>query len=407
MVFNEFDHYISYGSTDQQTVRDLKDLYSGLLVPGTIAAFQLDGTKGFILSLSALSGEGYVIDPRFPLFQNYLPSPKKSHEKLANLLNAPDLINRSSVPVPESFTAAKIATIAKSWIDFNNQFKDLRIEIFDKYATRLGESVDMDLSREPKYILPPYAMVGEVNDGWWNLSKNLWNESVTYAETQGDEIPLRRVIAARSPKVWGRLALEVEDLEIVAWISDLNEFHLKSELPLMDYANSLMAARERGQRVFALYGGFFAVLLSRFGLTGASHGIGYGEHRDSDELPTSGAAPARYYVPKLHRYINVELAQQYWKQFPDLISCDCEDCHKDSPSTLDYHGLMRHSVRARSREIQNWLSLPTNTVINNLKEDKSLFDHTINQFSALPPIVQRMRDAYSHLEMWIRVLESF
>jgi hypothetical protein len=85
-MFSGFNHYLSYGSTDQQTMRELSGLYDGLLVPGTIAAFQAEGTKGFVLSLSARSGEPYVIDSRFPLFQGALPKAKKSHIMLAAIL---------------------------------------------------------------------------------------------------------------------------------------------------------------------------------------------------------------------------------------------------------------------------------------------------------------------------------
>jgi hypothetical protein len=68
-----FEHYLSYGSTDQLTARNLTDIYDGLLIPGTVAAFQAEGTRGFVLTLSAAKSKDYIIDPRFPLFQNRLP----------------------------------------------------------------------------------------------------------------------------------------------------------------------------------------------------------------------------------------------------------------------------------------------------------------------------------------------
>ena len=66
----EFEHYLTYGATDQQTVRRLPGQFTGLMIPGTVAAFQREGTGGFALTLSATEAQTpYVIDPRFPLFQ--------------------------------------------------------------------------------------------------------------------------------------------------------------------------------------------------------------------------------------------------------------------------------------------------------------------------------------------------
>ena len=68
MFTRQFSHYLSYGASDQKTVVDLRDVYNGILVPGTVAAFQREGTGGFVLSLSAADSIPYVIDPRSPLF---------------------------------------------------------------------------------------------------------------------------------------------------------------------------------------------------------------------------------------------------------------------------------------------------------------------------------------------------
>ena len=69
-MFDRFSHLLSYGATDQKTVLELLGKYQGLIVPGTVAAFQRQGTGGFVLSLSATAdAPPYRIDPRFPLFQ--------------------------------------------------------------------------------------------------------------------------------------------------------------------------------------------------------------------------------------------------------------------------------------------------------------------------------------------------
>ena len=403
-MFNRFDHYLSYGSTDQKTVRDLRSCFNGLLVPGTIAAFQAEGTKGFILSLSARSEEPYVIDSRFPLFQNRLANPKQSHEMLAAVLGAPELVNGLALPSASDIDEEVSKKIAQSWIDFNVNFEDVQLKTFEKYAARLNEEVSRDNRKEPEYILPPYTMVTSRTDGWWEVSTRFWSDSIEYSMDKSFARKLRRVVAARDPQVWSQLASEVPDLEIVGWVSNLNELNLNSENMLIEYGTALSKAQERGQKVFALYGGFFSVLLSRYGLTGASHGIGFGEHRDSIELPTSGAPPARYYVPRLHRYIGVDIAVRLWRQFPHLISCDCAECNNESPAALDYHALMRHSVRCRHREIQDWVDMPTALVIERLEMDSADFAMCIRDLRAPSKVVDRAMEVIPHLEMWARAI---
>ncbi|OIQ82045.1 hypothetical protein GALL_361780 [mine drainage metagenome] len=403
-MFNRFDHYLSYTSTDQQTVRELHNSFSGLLVPGTVAAFQAEGTKGFILSLSARSEEPYVIDSRFPLFQNRLLNPKRSHTLLAEIFGVPELINKTRIPIPDDFDSAMIEKIAQGWIDFNVRFEDVKLKTFEKYAARLGEEVLLAKRKEPAYILPPYAMVGDLADGWWEFSKQLWQDSIEYASTKNVSDKLRRVVAAKNPRLWGELASEISDDEVVGWVSNLNEFDLTSEGSLIEYGRALKASQGRNQKVFALYGGFFSILLARFGLTGASHGIGFGEHRNSIELPTSGAPPARYYVPKLHRYIGVEIAVHLWRQFPALVTCSCLECAGRSPAVLDYHGLMRHSVRVRNSEIHEWVDLPSLELIERLNSTFDEFQKGVDRLNAPAKIVEGARAVYSHLAMWARVV---
>ena len=43
MFDTQFDHYLTYGATDQRTLRELQDSFTGLIVPGTVAAFQREG----------------------------------------------------------------------------------------------------------------------------------------------------------------------------------------------------------------------------------------------------------------------------------------------------------------------------------------------------------------------------
>jgi hypothetical protein len=405
-LFERFQHYLSYGSTDQQTVRDLAGLYDGLLVPGTIAAFQAEGTKGFVLTLSASSGAPYVIDSRFPLFQNDIAEPKKSHGMLAAVLGVPELLGLGRAPVPADFTDEIVTRIAQRWIDFNNDFEDVKTKTFDKYAARLGEPVLPENRQKPAYILPPYLMVENAGDGWWEISSRIWDASVEYGATLGIGEKLRRVVAVRRAAILGDLVVGIPENQAVEWVSNLDEFRIASEPELVSYGNALQRAKDGSKALFALYGGFFSVLMARFGLVGSSHGVGFGEHRDWVELPSSGAPPARYYVPRLHRYVGVDIAIAIWRQFPSLIECACDECNGGSPGALDYHQLMKHSVRVRAREIADWLDLPTIEVRQLLDRDFLAFSEALRVLDAPEQLRRRAEDIHLHLPMWSRVLDQ-
>lgn len=404
-MFNRFSHYLSYGSTDQATMRSLWSGFDGLLVPGTIAAFQAEGTRGFVLSLSAGASVPYVIDPRFPLFQNRLAAPKKSHFMLADVLGAPELVNQVAVPMPGDFTDALIDRITSSWLEFNVSFEDVKLKTFDKYARRLGEPITLADRKEPAFVLPPYVMA-EAGSPWWAVAQRMLSSTMAGARARGIEDKIRPVVATEDSSSLTALLDHFPDQEVLIWVSNLDEFKPASELPLIRYGAAIKLARSKGTLTFGLYGGFFSVLLSRFGLVGASHGIGFGEHRDWVELPSSGAPPARFYVERLHRYISVDVAMSIWSQFPALIECSCAECGGRSPGSLDYHELMKHSVRVRSKEIAEWLDLSTADVLIRLLADADAFSRAAAGLRAPASIVRRAEESFQHLYMWARVLQA-
>src|SRR4051794_13076676 len=143
--FRSYSHYVAYGSTDQTTFRDLRDRYTGLVVPATIAAYQRKGTGGFVLTLSATNeAPPYMIDPRFPLFQQPLTSPKKSQGSPVGWRATPNLAGRGGPPpTPASFPDERVARIARKWVEFNTSYGSANNESFSKYAKRLREPVTL------------------------------------------------------------------------------------------------------------------------------------------------------------------------------------------------------------------------------------------------------------------------
>lgn len=403
-MFSEaFSHYLSYGPTDQETVRELAGAYTGLLVPGTVATFQREGTGGFVLSLSATeAGIPYVIDPRFPLFQQQIASPKKSHEALAELLSIEASLY-AVAPRPEDFTFELIEEVAKNWVEFNLGYRSTSGSKFEKYAKRLQEAVQPTHADNPEYILAPYFVAHGTADLWWQKSVALFE--ATRRRAANAPVRVIRVVAAAEPRFLRGLLGETPESQAVVWVSGLDELATPA-FALAEYGSALRLGKGRGQSLFALYGGFFSVLMSAKGLVGASHGIGFGESRAWIELPTSGPPPPRYYLKQVHRYVSQELAYQLWLKDRTLAGCVCAVCRGRSPIELDYHTLMKHSVLCRSQEIGEWVGLRVGNMADRLDEELDEFMTRLGKVE-LPAQARAIAEkSCSHLAVWSEALRA-
>lgn len=390
-------HFLGYSASDQRTVRELVNFYDGLLVPGTIATFQREGTAGFVLTLSARGGgPPYVIDPRFPLFQQPLTTEKVSHTALAKILGDQSLVTKAK-PRPEHFTSERIDNIAAAWVEFNLGYRSQQSAKFVKYAKRLGEPLEVTDAAGPQRVLAPYFSASGRDDPWWEKAIEFYEATVRAA---GGRVDVTRVLAAKNTRALSELVDEPGTDDICIWVSGLEELGATSEA-LGEYANSLGRLHQSGRRTFALYGGFFAVMLSALGLGGCSHGIGYGEHRRWRELPQSGPPPSRYYIPTIHRYASQDDAQFLWNHDQRLIS----EIATAPPTSLAYHDLKKHSVRARSGEIDCYGPLNLTSTIARLETEYREFRERLRRGRPSRFVLSTGKKLIGHIPTWLDALE--
>jgi hypothetical protein len=108
-----------------------------------------------------------------------------------------------------------------------------------------------------------------------------------------------------------------------------------------DYANEtlLKAFRELVEDlaehglVFNMHGGFFSLALSKFGLSGISHGVGYGEQKDVIPVIGQSTPTVRYYLPPVHRRLGVPQIERAFDALGITTAddffrevCDCVIC---------------------------------------------------------------------------------
>ena len=244
---------------------------------------------------------------------------------------------------------------------------------FAKYAARLGEPVELPDAKSPRYVLAPYLVAEGPGDAWWTKSQELFQ--ATRRHVNDDRCV--RVVASSSVEALAALLETIDDPKVAIWVNDFDELR-RSHNELAEYGRAIARFSRRTSRAFALYGGFFGVLLQNVGLSGLSHGIGFGENRAWVELPQSGPPPARYYLPQLHRYIQPDEATQLLFADERLAHCGCEDCGGEPPIALDYRALMSHSVRCRAMEIESWGGLELVQTSDRLRHETSEYDDILH-----------------------------
>lgn len=94
------------------------------------------------------------------------------------------------------------------------------------------------------------------------------------------------------------------------------------------------------KQVVNMFGGYFSCLMADCGLTGISHGLGYGERRDIIPVLGGGLPPAKYYLPAIHQQIRIDqfaaiASELDASSFPQVV-CNCAICRGLLRQGLNY-----------------------------------------------------------------------
>lgn len=406
--------YLIYSQSDQNTLRDerLDTAFHGVSVPGTIAAYFRDATASFILT----SDRPYFIDLRTPLFQGDLPEARPSHMELARVISQ-SVFDRlaSTGRFDAGFYSDDVLTeVLDGVVEFQNGYAAEAPRLAQKLAryARLraearGEPIPADPvagAREPEMILSPYfCCASSADDPWLDVMRRSW----ALVAQRPDSHAISPVLGLNSDDP-GHLANLIGlvppemNRRLLFWLTGFDE---RSES--VDRLVALWRVVATYSHEFALmnlYGSYFSVMAHKAGLAAVNSGIGYSEFRRWPELSSSGAAPARYYVPALHSFVSPGVAQLLIDRDP-WFACECAICQARTAGgapavvSLSYHELKKHFVLARASEIA---SVVGRSVVELRRE--------IDAVSArVEPFVSPGRDRIqglgaSHLRAWSEAL---
>ncbi len=199
-------------------------------------------------------------------------------------------------------------------------------ELMEKFA---GEG-------KPAAVFAPYFFVHE---GWVDEGLKTAIDLATRTAALKALAPVHAVICA-SQKILSNAAhvkYLIDELPktnaagVWLWFDGFDE----QEAPLdrLVAFRSIVSGLSGKMDIYNRHGGYFSLLLAHDGLTGISHGVGYGERKPVAQVIGAAAPTVRYYLPPICKRVGVPDVQRC---FPDVgiktpedffaNVCDCQIC---------------------------------------------------------------------------------
>jgi len=311
-----------------------------------VSSHILEGLKKRITNMLMKLKKPYIIDPYTYIFGADIGDirEKRWFSKLIenyglDLIIDPDtlnlspdlLIDRNNQPTDN----------LKELVEPTDNLKELVENVVAYQRTKIQEIYDEILEFEefetektetfvlkPKWIIPPYFFLEAGAEDW--LTVNIHSIRLAIENRDNNE------------KIF---AVIMVDREMLSFEEDIDEIIEKYKILGVDgymiwpaYMDENSARRGELQRfqsfvsklsnhkkpIYNMYGGLFSFLLKEKGMTGSSHSICYGEHKDP--FTTGGmAATIRFYQIFLHSKVPFARIDEIESAL-ELEKCDCEYC---------------------------------------------------------------------------------
>lgn len=287
---------------------------------------------------------------------------KRSYKALAEALGSPlsDSLRASQAVLPESFAdVSNTRQFCQRVIEY--QLRRVVQELRDEEELR--EFVD-DFSG-PSAVFAPYFYVEPTRTTAW-LDANL--ALARAAAGISPSVPTHAVLCADvshlSDKAFiARVESELPNTGVTGvWFWFSGFFEEKAAIEELRAYRNLVEALSNKLQVYAMHGGFFSLALSKWGMRGISHGIGYGEQKDVVPVIGQSTPTVRYYLPPIARRLGIPEIERSFDaigvhtpgKFHDLV-CNCAVCRgvvTESTSQFTSFGEMHRSRPSAKRSAQ-------------------------------------------------------
>jgi hypothetical protein len=384
-----------------------------MTVPGTIAAYYPEATAAFVLT----SQLDYIIEPRTPLFQGIIQSPRASHFALASWhgqaieqrMGDPDN-PRPVAFTPDVYTPDVVEEMVARLDEEQSRYGLRAVTIgrkLDRYRRLLAEALgeqppesESGEARAPSYRLAPYFAVESDQDPWWEVATRIWglcgNRALSPVVAVSDMNLLAPALA--------NAAASASPDAVFFWVAGFDE-RRAPEGQLRELLDAIRVADVSNVSLVNLYGSFFSIALSKAGLWGFNNGLGYSESRDWPELPSTGAAPPRYYIRQLHLFTAPTTAQIIIDADPRL-RCECEVCTPYSRNSVarlqsQYHEIKKHFALARHWEVDFVDQRTPTEIADHLHEAAQIVEGPVAEI-----VPRRLVPDISYLRRWANVIQA-
>jgi hypothetical protein len=258
---------------------------------------------------------------------------KRSYRKLAEALGSPfaDALTRSTALDASDFTTAvRVAQVCGNVLEYQ------RTRVASIFANDPDYAGFVDDVPGPAVLFAPYFFIERRNTGQLvDLSIRL----IAASREQQREQPVHGVFCAdesflRDAGLVQRLIAELPSTGVSGvwlWFSTFREE--EADIATLSAFRSVVESLSSSMHVFNMHGGFFSLGLSKRGLAGVSHGVGYGEQKDVVPVIGQSTPTVRYYLPPTHRRLGVPQIERCFdalgiKTPADFFAkiCDCVVC---------------------------------------------------------------------------------
>ena len=160
----------------------------------------------------------------------------------------------------------------------------------------------------PAAVFAPYFYIDpdRAEDG-----VTLFFHCAASAVSVGSSIPIHAVLCTDvsmldRPEFLDFAAARIKDSGVAGvWLWFSRFYEEKAEPQQLVNLRAFVENLRQRVRVYNMHGGYLSLALSRFGLNGVSHGIGYGEQKDVIPIIGQSTPTVRYYLPELRRRLGV------------------------------------------------------------------------------------------------------
>ncbi|HEY1686489.1 MAG TPA: hypothetical protein VGG19_17125 [Tepidisphaeraceae bacterium] len=221
--------------------------------------------------------------------------------------------------------------------------------VLDYQEKRIASIISSEIPKDDAVMLEAFAGIGSpaalfapyffIHETWADEGFETAIDLISRSVAQKTQTPIHGMICAshailRQSAYVDFLIAEIPKTRangIWLWFDGFDECEVR--LDELIAFRRLVKSLASSMKVFNLHGGFFSLLLGHDGMTGISHGVGYGEKKPVAQVIGAAAPTVRYYLPPIRKRAGVPDIQRCFPDVPVKSSadffkevCDCTIC---------------------------------------------------------------------------------